>query len=321
LTRSTGRMYFYSMTHYPNRAWRYLTLLLFTIYLTTIPARACINEWSVTLKGDIEETLQDFVPTDIVNHAANTELYLAKLLVLDSLWKNNHDINAYSDYGVNLVYLGRYQEALEIFLAIEKISPGRYGTAANLGTTYELLGDNQKALTWIQRAIAIYPRAHEGTEWLHVKILQAKINNQLATGQFLLDVNFGGESIPTTAKTIEELYELRHDLYYQLHERMSFVKPEEPIVALLLFELGNVLSVTNEVSSALLCYDLAKQYGFKSDVLAKRYEAFSNMQVKAEAIVAVQEFMPIIIAVAALIISGFVIWWIVLRRKSSNKTT
>jgi hypothetical protein len=50
--------------------------------------------------------------------------------------------------------------------------------AANLGTALELLGNKEEALHWIREGIRRNPQSHEGTEWLHAKILEAKIAAQ-----------------------------------------------------------------------------------------------------------------------------------------------
>ena len=83
-----------------------------------------------------------------------------------------------SDYAVALMYLGRHQEAVTLLHQLEAERPGEYFVAGNLGTAYELTGKNEEALRWIREAIRRNPAAHEGTEWLHAKILEAKIAQQ-----------------------------------------------------------------------------------------------------------------------------------------------
>lgn len=71
---------------------------------------------------------------------------------------------------------------------------------------------------------------------------------------------------------------MRDALYYQLQERMSFIKPTDSIVAMLLFELGNVCAITNDVTLSLRIYDQAKEYGYQSEVFNKRYRKFLKLQ-------------------------------------------
>ncbi len=205
--------------------------------------------------------------------------YEEDLKELDSLWKTDKKLEDYSDYGVLLVYLGRYEEAEKVFLEIEKINPGLYATAVNLGTTYELLGKNELALNWIKKGVRIDPTSHNHSEWLHVKILEAKLKgDKYINSDFLIGTNFGTDTLPKTTLDSASLVKLRDAIFYQLEERVTFIKPQEKIVALLLFELGNVCALTDDVTSALRIYDKAKEYGFKSDVLDKRYNHFLSMQ-------------------------------------------
>src|SRR6187431_1424119 len=128
---------------------------------------ACLNERRALLNGKHDVT-------DDMNHvpygqdySKEISYYEKELKEMDSLWRTNKDIDAYSDYGVLLVYLGRYAEAKTVFQEIERIVPSLYATAANLGTVYELLGDNESALKWISKAVEIDPASHENSEWLH----------------------------------------------------------------------------------------------------------------------------------------------------------
>src|SRR5258708_7777149 len=88
------------------------------------------------------------------------------------------NFNDRSDYSVALMFLGRSEEAVTLLNQLEKEKPGEYFIAANLGTAYELSGNNEEALKWIKEGIHRDPTSHEGTEWLHVKILEAKITQE-----------------------------------------------------------------------------------------------------------------------------------------------
>lgn len=259
---------------------RSLALLFFFTF--SVSTFACINEMRALLSGKHVQVggLGDEVPTGRDHSEDDTKAhYLKQLAYLDSAWKTDKKIDDYSDYGVYLIYLGRYKEAKEVYQQIESTHPGRYSTAANIGTIYELLGQNDSALFWIKKAIQIDPTSHMESEWLHAKILEAKINSDNAVNsQFLIGTTFGSDIKPITTLSENELNKLRQAIYYQLDERMSFIKPEDKIVGLLLFELGNITALTRDVTSALRIYDKAVEYGFINDVLKKRYEYFLSLQ-------------------------------------------
>lgn len=208
-------------------------------------------------------------------------------------------LSDYSDYGVVLVYLGRYEQARAVFTAIEARQPGLYATAANLGTVYELLGQNERALYWIQRAVRINPRSHYGSEWIHVNILRAKLRGAGAVNaRFLLGTDFGTAATPVTTISQTSLKHLRAALYFQLAERMSFIKPKDAVVGQLLFELGNTYALTSDVESALDVYDQARAYGYGGGVLARRYAYFQWLKYR-------EDFLGLLVLLGLLGLAGF----------------
>jgi len=211
-------------------------LIIFLIIAALQNSFGCINGDTKQLKDGTTisvNTEESLVPNGNERFSFD---YSKKLIELDSLWKVTGDIDYLSDYGIVLILQKEYLKAKDIYLKIETIKPNRYSTASNLGTVYELLGQNDNALKWINRAIVINPRSHRNSEWLHAKILEAKIKGeQCITSDFLLNTNFGTEPNPQSSLTNSELLNLREVLYYQLNERISFIKPEDKIVAQLLF--------------------------------------------------------------------------------------
>ena len=190
---------------------------------------------------------------------------------LDSLYKNTKDLDYLSDKGLLLILLKRYDEAVKLYLQIEKLEPNRYSTSSNIGTAYELLGQNKKALLWIKKSVEIDPKSHKSSEWIHVKILEAKIRGQeFYTSKFLLNTEFGIETNPISNLNKDELQKLSDGLYYQLNERLSFVAPKEKIVAQLLFDLGNVALLLDNYADALADYEEAKNYGFAGQLIEQR---------------------------------------------------
>ena len=157
----------------PNIKYFLFFVLLFARY----SGLCCMNEYRALVSGvivykDISDRLT--APSGRLS-TENKKHLLEQLHKVDSIYKITGKLEDYSDYAVMLVYNGEYLRAKAIFIEIESKSPGLYATASNLGTTYELLGQNDLALHWITKAIKINPNSHNGSEWIHVKILEAKI--------------------------------------------------------------------------------------------------------------------------------------------------
>lgn len=260
-------------------------LFLFVFLFAGHLGLCCVNEYRTLLNGKVEFTEADNAAPFGRFNQKNKAYLLEQLHKADSIYRATEKIEDYSDYGAMLVYKGEYLKAKSIFIEIEHTSPGLYATASNLGTTYELLGQNDSALYWISKAIKINPNSHEGSEWIHSKILEAKIKSNGDAKYFimhnLLSLYFGDSEKPENKNNID-LLKLRSQLYHQLNERMSFIKPQDQIVGQLLFDLGNVNAITMDVKSVLQAYEVAKNYGFTSNLLAKRESHFKYLQRKAD---------------------------------------
>jgi tetratricopeptide (TPR) repeat protein len=253
------------------------SILLLSFLAFNASVFACINEMKALISGKHEITHTAEAP--VGRDFDDTIYYKGRLMELDSLWKAEKNIDHYSDYGVQLIYLGRYNEAKAVFHEIHKRQPGRYATAANIGTIYELLGQNDSALYWIKEAVRIDPTSHMNSEWIHVNILEAKVRGEaFVNAKFLIGTEFGNDIKPVTTLSEDELGKLKVALRYQLSERMSFIKSNDKIVGLLLFELGNMVALQDDVTTALRIYDKAVAYGFANNVLKKRYEHFLTLQ-------------------------------------------
>ena len=165
------------------------------------------------------------------------------------------DFQAKSNYAVALARRGGAWRSVEILEEIAAQYPDEYAIAANLGTAYELAGDDRKALEWITKGLRLNPASHEKSEWVHVKILEAKIamaqDPNWMQAHSVLGLNFGPGTTPirptqmTTdldgnAKTLAEV---RSALEYRLRERVALVPPVDAVVADLLTDLGNLLAL------------------------------------------------------------------------------
>ena len=201
---------------------------------------------------------------------------------LDSLWKATNNIEYLSDYGLVLMYQQKYEAAKNVFLTIEKDKPNSSSTAAHLSNVYELMGDKSDALLWIQKAMHINPIMNDSSQWLHVKILEAKIyGNRCINSDFLLGVNFGRDSLPKTSLSHEKLMQLRKSVFLQLNEQLTFIQPKDNIVAQLLFDLANLSLLTSaQIYAVNDLYSMAKSYGFEGPLFEKRSAYVTNLSLK-----------------------------------------
>lgn len=185
---------------------------------------------------------------------------------MEAALRGSTNFNDRSDYSVALMYLGRANEAVELLEQLEKEKTGQYFIAANLGTAYELAGKNEQALRWINEGIRRNPHSHEGTEWLHVKILEAKIAQQKDSHYFethsVLNLRPGIEEPLTLGDQKLPQAQVAEAISYQLAERLKFVKPPDAAVASLLFDYAAIEAATATLESAKRILLMAVEYGY-----------------------------------------------------------
>jgi tetratricopeptide (TPR) repeat protein len=183
---------------------------------------------------------------------------------------------------VDMIYRGKTQEAIEELKKLEAEHPGEYATAANLGTAYELAGRNEDALQWINEAIRRDPDSHGGTEWLHVDILEAKIQAERDPAFFsshsVLDLGYRQihsiDSEIIAGGVRRPVKQIGRAILHQLQERLTFVKPTDPAVASLLYDCAAIEAATGTLESARDLLVMARDFGYpraRLDPLLKEY--------------------------------------------------
>lgn len=170
-----------------------------------------------------------------------------------------------------LIRHGRFAKAMTLLQFLEGKYPGRFETASNMGSAYELLGQNKDALKWIRKGLKRNPDDHAGTEWLHVAILKAKLGQLAppAPGRSILNLDFGNDMLPARPLQLPDgnngkpvsLFALAMALRYQLIERIPFVHAPDPMVAGLLLDWANLELLAGSVESADVLFDAASRYG------------------------------------------------------------
>ena len=254
-------------------------------YVLAFLIHACLQSYHTTIDGKqkVLEQMPSVSSVDLINAVGGRRAYWEterKKLA------NAKDYQSRNDYAVAILHLGQTAQALPIFEALERERPGVYQTAANLGTAYELAGRNADALRWIREGIKRNPHSHEGTEWLHAAILEAKLAqardpNWLATHS-VLGLDFGSNARPTMPKSLPKGNDgkpvtasaLQSALFYQLMERRQFVNPPEAIVGDLFFDWANFTALTSSLENAVEMYDESLRFGVARATLAKQRLAY-----------------------------------------------
>lgn len=149
--------------------------LFFAAQVSTALTLACLNDYS-EYAVDHRAVAKS---RSVVEELTNVELIEPWTVRRDRLRREadaGGDYKVRNDLASALIHTGDLRTAIQILEEIEKTNPGLYRTASNLGTAYELAGEPAKALDWIRKGIDRNPESHEGSEWIHVRILEKKVS-------------------------------------------------------------------------------------------------------------------------------------------------
>lgn len=250
------------------RKWLWAGSLAAAAAMAT-PAVACLNSYSLEIKMLLQRD--------------NRELALRVVEKLEKDFETDQSARATNDLAVARILFGRVDEAIVLLKDLEQRHPGKAATAANLGTAFELTGNDQAALEWIREGMRRDPKEHQGTEWVHVRILEAKLAlkadvNWLDTHS-VMGLSFGDGPMPVEpAAPVDHLGQVLalsragHAIAYQLLERTLLVKPKDRVVADLYMTSGDIFflsslkeAVANDqrlrARRALEAYEGALRYG------------------------------------------------------------
>lgn len=262
------------MTPHRPAPLRTLALALL-VWFCAPPAQACINEVATDREGRTLE-MNDLVGAELVGRLQlNADTWSRDRTTRKAIRrvKTRNDFGSRNHLGVALLRHGRTTAAIRLFLLNERLQPGRYETATNLGTALELAGHDAAALRWIRIGIRRNPHSHAGTEWLHVRILEAKIAAARDPARLrevsIAGVDFGTDDLPALPRSLPAgndgepvtVVNLNSAFRRQLFERMAFVPPEDPVVANLLTDWASLNLAGGPLESAVALYSEAARYG------------------------------------------------------------
>lgn len=257
--------------------------------LSFIPtAEACINSVGTDHAGRKFEPYwyvgKEMTEPMLRQNARNNWLSEAANIIGKS--RARPDFENLTNLGVLLVYQGQYGLAVRHFLFVERRFPGHHETAANLGTALELAGHDATGLRWIRIGIQRNQDEHAGSEWLHARILQAKMalaqNPDHLDGRSVAGVAFEATLVPPLPRAMPagndgkpvQPWKLNESLSYQLYERTQFVRPRDPVVANLLVDWATLNLAGGPIENAYALYDTAVTYGAKRDALTRQRQSY-----------------------------------------------
>jgi len=226
------------------------------------PVFSCGNEYGFTLDGKRIHTRYLYL-SERMSHF-DTKRIQTRLNKLAQITRTGEaTFKTWSDISVNLMKLGKIDSAIHILIPLVEKHPDEYNLLSNLGTCYELNGNLTKALEYISKGYEINHSSHFGSEWIHIKILEAKIKEKNTPGWLdhnnIIEIE---ELIKHTNREMSPRYieKINRNFFYQLRTRAPFTPAPNKVMANLLETIGDFNMEYGSYENALLGYIYALVY-------------------------------------------------------------
>lgn len=258
-----------------------LSLLIITSF--SFQTKACLNEYGRTIEGKRIFTKWFTIPERLKHH--NIEQVKKDLATaLENIKNDSTNYQYWSNASVNYMKLGRVQEAIEILEPLQKKHPKQYNLIANLGTAYELSGQLDSALKYISLGFKINPKSHRKSEWIHIKILEAKIKEKKQPNW--LDYN------PVLSKKLLKskihngfFRKLDDQIITQIRTRVPFTPAPNKVIKNILVSMGQLHQSEGAYESAFLYFAYAYQFegnNYRKQSITRQIENLNIARLKGK---------------------------------------
>jgi tetratricopeptide (TPR) repeat protein len=234
-------------------------VLLCAILLNNL-AFACGNQYGFTLDGKRVHTRYFFLSNRMLNFdkiQLNKKLKALNLIVIEG----NDDFKTWSNIALNLMKLGDADSSIQILRPLLNNYPNEYNLMANLGTAFELTGQLDSALYYISKGYEINPNSHLKSEWVHVAILKAKIEERKHKGWLksnsVLDLD---DLIKRVGDDSRGSNKVSQEMFLQIRTRAPFTPSPNKILANILETLGDFNMEVGTYENSILAYAYAMNF-------------------------------------------------------------
>jgi hypothetical protein len=225
--------------------------------------------------------------------AGDTAGMARMVAVAEAAYRKSPTLENANDLAVGRILSGRMAEGIQLLRELESGTPGNAIVAANLGTALELAGADEEALHWIRESVRRDPQEHEGSEWVHVKILEAKLALKRDPNWLRKNSVVGwreGQRFPPDERSRPRTpIDIIRAIQYQLEERTVFVRPPDAIVGDLYLTMGDIAhSVPGAIpdlwerdSAIAFSYGAALRFGTVHEARARQRMQAAEQRTKA----------------------------------------
>lgn len=233
-------------------------ILFFAFLLSSSLSYSCGNEYGHTLDGDMIFT--NFFYLSKKHRDFDTEYIKKKLATAEAKPNAKTDFKIQSNIALYYMKLGDVKKALQILRPLYEKYPNEYTISANLGTAYELDGQLNKALALIKNGYKINSESHFGSEWIHIKILEAKIKEKSNPGWLQTHRILTVEELDKKIPRQRHHHSMDNHLEYQLRTRVPFTPSPNKVMANLLQTLAEYNVEHGTYENAIMAYTYVLEF-------------------------------------------------------------
>lgn len=185
-----------------------------------------------------------------------------------------------SDFALCELQIGNRISARELLEKLQAKYPNEYNINANLSLAYELNGDSQKALLYLEKALNINSRYQFNSEWIHLNLLKEKSKKSpdysaimgLKTDDFSAWFN-KPEGFPRNPDS------LKKEIAFQLHHRGPLFGTKDEPEARLLLDFADIVAKHDGGQAAFPFYAyLVKNHPSYASLIEKRLEVIRRKE-------------------------------------------
>ena len=258
----------------------FFLLLIFSTSFSNI-SKACGNEYGYTLDGERIYTRYFYLTPRML--AFNIEAINERVQDLSkTLEGDSENFKTWSDLAINLLKLGDVDSAYSILQPLQIEHPKEYTITANLGTCYELMGELDSALKYISKGYELNKNSHFKSEWVHVKILEAKIK-RISNSRWIIDNPILSQddlkSRIGNAGHKNSVRIINNQLMYQLRTRAPFTPAPNEVMTNLLLSLAEFNKTEGTYENALLAYVYAMKFennGYRRNKISQKIKKLNT---------------------------------------------
>ncbi|MBK8498031.1 MAG: hypothetical protein IPL52_04250 [Flavobacteriales bacterium] len=232
-------------------------LLHLLLILASLPAFSCIN-----MVERVPGVSQEAVEFYAIGHVVVDQDSLLSYIVEKKAACDGQASRACNDMVIAYLFAKQFSSALALSTRLVAKYPQDYNVVITHAAALELNGQVADAIPYMEKAIALNPGSHKGSEWIHLNLLRQRLKGDSGVSPWaLIGVELRPDSTLVEPDGVD-LKSLVKQVHYQVNDRMYFTPDHDPLFGALVFAYADLLHLNGYRNQAKRAYELAAAYGY-----------------------------------------------------------